>query len=649
MYKANAPDHYTVSTTYTHVHIYMLTSAELAMMQAQFVLSKSMWLSLMILLLVSQTIKTSDICQQTAQRANQLDSQYDSFMVKIRTQQDYRYFGLYKWNVQHPLHYQYIRISINLFVHHIAFKKLYQQLFTRLLDDRSCSHFANISRKLTYLRSIDPIDNLITDVTHVAVVADIYKATFRRYVSRTLLFQYMRDMIDPMLRAWNTCRGRVTVTRQCAQLDLAVEIQLGKFVFWLHKDTRLTTSSLTNGERSILERFVRLFAIDRIDWQLADFYARQYDTKWLAILATAKQKLLNGTHSYMFNKAVAPPQIPALMWDINDYVKDLISNKLTRDYTNKVYNILTEKKLHHVMIGSTTCFGLLGNAAIILMHRKYLSSTESHSKTFIALLAILDTTCLVEQAIVYVLHFSYVFVFCETEYVTRTVKVLANWTLAYMCLLRAITLMFPLYMKTNFTFRSAMKFYVSFIFGPVTLYAFLMVLFYIYGVMNIKDCNVTYYVKWIRALFLSIRKSVDILVPTNIPAGIILVSNIAVMFVIAKRKAMSSDRHNTGMPNQERQVLIMLILSGTAFLVLTLPHNINTTIISLWPVTNDRTFYFNRLDQKDKIDVFQINAATNSLTSFLLQPLNYGLNFYLYMLMKSYRQQFFAMVAWKRN
>ena len=153
---------------------------------------------------------------------------------------------------------------------------------------------------------------------------------------------------------------------------------------------------------------------------------------------------------------------------------------------------------------------------------------------------------------------------------------------------------------------------------------------------------------WVEILIRTVMTVTDVIIPTNVPTLVILVSNLIVVTVILYRKfnkSLSDTKESQKITTQDKQILTMLTLSGMAFLVLNVPYSV---ILLLYKVVGQESnvlkHLWYRLDQIHVLNNFQLTNISNAIFVFICQPLNYSINFYLYMLSRSYRSQFYNFI-----
>ena len=89
----------------------------------------------------------------------------------------------------------------------------------------------------------------------------------------------------------------------------------------------------------------------------------------------------------------------------------------------------------------------------------------------------------------------------------------------------------------------------------------------------------------------------------------------------------------------------MLLFSGSAFLLLNIPYNI---LIVIYKYQLNKKLEINPLYRLDRLDFLQFQAIINllyTIYTFLCSPLNYSINFYLYVLSHGFRQELYGTFA----
>ena len=139
-----------------------------------------------------------------------------------------------------------------------------------------------------------------------------------------------------------------------------------------------------------------------------------------------------------------------------------------------------------------------------------------------------------------------------------------------------------------------------------------------------------------KTLSFYIIPSIDLVVPTNMPAVVILISNLVVACIIIKRKSQTSSSL------REKQIIMMLLLSGSAFLVLNLPFSIVRAVYEFQTSFNLENSPLYRLDNLDFLNFTMFVDLFYNIYLHFCTPLNYSINFYLYALSHGFRQELYG-------
>ena len=609
---------------------------------------KRVWLLLAVYFLVLVN------CQQTTQN-KKCKNDIDEFksmktlmrQFKLRIVEDIQlnYIGIYKWNRRYQYFYNYIIHWITFYKEFSAYQIMmnYYLLSWTPIPNTTCTNSQVYDRRmflvksLAYFNTINP-NVVFPNISHIRV---FNSSTFTMVLNlnTTLMFNYLSNTIDTIDKAWKTCSSKVNQTL-CNEIYVSSDILLGKFLYWFENDRRLTY--LYNDDRMILTRFIHLITVGKIDWNLGNYYMSKYPLEIQKNVTFIKSDAINRIQNLIETYNSSVKQIPSIIKNVDLFIGSSIDNKIIRLINGYLSGKFKSSKMDAICFYGISIIGLVGNFIVILMYRENLKSTHSYNKTLIAILSILDSTCLLFQLVIGVLSRFNIISTCNTSYIYTVLTLMANWTLAYLCSLRAVTLLFPFFTKTYMTFKKSMQIYIGVMILPTLLYIISAILIYIFATVNHIHCTAKIknnpFLKNYTGRVLPI---LDIIIPTNIPITVIFISNFIVGNVLIKRKASNlTTQTNNKMSKQDKQIITMLALSGTVFLILNMPYEV---LLIVYRIKGNEQHLGNnlffRLDRDDFLSLQMVMYLFYDLSTALLMPLNYGINFYFYLLSRGFREE----------
>ena len=578
-------------------------------------------------------------CDFNTKQMKTMKNSMAEFYRNISTSVDLKHLGLYKWNTKYEFS-TYILNWKHTFAFVTSFKRMIKQLMKQLkpIPSTPCSSLQVqdqqqfLQQSLTFLQSVDP--NVVFSSIHHIDIFNHSSGVLLQSINATSMLNYMKHALDTVSKIWKNCSTEVT-SSHCRNVYLTAEIQLGKFLFWF--DNNEGSSLMLADEGVLLSEFVQLLTVGRVDWMSGKHYMTYFPTEMHRNMDAIQIDSTLHIKSVFEVLNASTSNISHVLKDIDLLFQSRIS-ELVALHSRYKRNKFEETNLQYWFLLGTTLCGLIGNVIIIYVYRPFFKSAKSYNKTLLAVLALSDLFCLLLHSISVLLDFLNVVPLCRMEYPTIILKTLSNWTLGYLCTLRALSLLFPFRIKSSLSFSIALKVYGSLILAPLAFYSVTAVIMNLHTTSIVSKHCIYQDISWLAYFATKILLVVNFLVPTNVPLIIIIITNVLVTYVLMRRKSSDSvqNSNSKSASRQERQVLVMLVLSGSAFLICNLPNEVMIFIHRR--VFAEKEVSFARMGVIFFHGFYYLNK---SLYFFIGIPVNYGINFYLYLLSQGFRQELY--------
>ena len=439
--------------------------------------------------IINQDDANQHNCSQNTKFIADYKTQINYLKYIINRSVQHRQIGIYKWNIRpsHVFSWTYRNLWITMFYNYSKYT-IYSNQYVynyKHFANTTCYVFNTVQHLMLINITLNYLQNFqLYNTCYKLQIINSTTYMLKHNIDRHIMFKYLNCATRSISHLWKACS---ITNRKCATTYTATEIEIGKILYWLTNDKQLIYMNMD--EQRVLSRFIQLITVGRVDWSLGNKYVSYFPIEIQQNVTIFKENTLDKIQSIFELYNVSGDHIPNILNNIYRQIQVFMERDILASYSNHLSAKFVQTNIHHASMYVVSTFGLIGNIIIIIMYRLNFTTTNSYNKTFVALLAVLDSLCVAIPLMIHLLsHFSSVS-FCIANRVIILLTLVSNWTLAYLCALRALCLLFPFYFKMKFTFTKALKYYIVSEFIPFTFYLFYTISFYVLVSIDLFNCS----------------------------------------------------------------------------------------------------------------------------------------------------------------